>query len=268
MIFPEIDPIALYLGPLPVRWYSLAYLFGFLLGWRYALALAERDKNLRPTAEDVDGFLPWAVLGIIIGGRIGYVLFYNLEYYMGNPSQILFIWHGGMSFHGGMLGAVLMIALYAKFMKLNILRLGDIVCCVVPIGLFLGRLANFINGELFGRVTSLPWGVVFPGGGDQPRHPSQLYEAGLEGLILFTVLYFLARREKIRRTPGVLSGVFLAGYALTRIFVEFFREADPQIGYIGGMMTLGQILSLPMLIAGVGLAAYAWKNRETQTAKA
>lgn len=266
MIFPEIDPVAFHLGPLAVRWYSLAYLFGFLLGWRYALGLADRDKDLRPTAEDIDGFLPWVVLGIIIGGRLGYVLFYNLQYYMDDPSQILFVWHGGMSFHGGMLGAVLMIFAYAKFFNIPVLRLGDLVCCVVPIGLFLGRIANFINGELFGRVTTAPWGIVFPQAGELPRHPSQLYEATLEGLVLFAVMFMLARKDSIRRTPGVLAGVFLAGYALARIGVEFFREADPQIGYFGGV-TLGQILSLPMFAVGAGLAIYAWKNRKTETAK-
>lgn len=257
--YPDIDPVALAIGPLEIRWYALAYLAGFLLGWRYALYWAGRDKGREGTisAAALDDFLPWAIVGVILGGRIGYVLFYQWEMYSANLWEIFKIWHGGMSFHGGAAGVLAAMGLYAARHKLSFFRLMDIVACVAPIGLFFGRVANFINGELFGRVTDSPLGMVFPGGGPLPRHPSQLYEAVLEGLVLGALLWLLARSTALRDKPGALAGVFIAGYGLARFIVEFFRAPDPQIGYIAQWLTMGQILSFPMILCGVALAGWA-----------
>ena len=189
--FPNIDPVAFSLGPIDIRWYALAYLAGILLGWQYCMRLAGLDLEQKPSREDIDDFLPWAIAGVIFGGRLGYVLFYNLEFYLDNPSQILQLWQGGMSFHGGALGVILALIIYPFFKKIPHLRLADCVCASVPIGLLFGRIANFINGELFGRVTDSKFGMVFPHGGELPRHPSQLYEAVLEGAVLFLILFVL-----------------------------------------------------------------------------
>lgn len=262
--FPDIDPVAIDLwGIFQIRWYALAYLAGFLGGWFYAGKLAALDPDRRPNRQDIDDILPWMVLGVILGGRLGYVLFYNLEYYLEHPATIPFIWEGGMSFHGGLMGVVVVCLAYARWQKFPALALGDIVATVVPIGLFFGRIANFVNGELFGRVTTVPWAVNFPYGGGLPRHPSQLYEAFLEGVVLFAVMFFLARNPAIRRTPGVLFGVFVAGYGLSRAIVEFYREPDPQVGLLFDYFSLGQLLSLPMIFAGIAIVFYA---RKTKTA--
>ena len=202
------------------------------------------------------------MLGVILGGRIGYVLFYNLGYYIDNPLHIPFVWEGGMSFHGGLLGVVTVIVAYSLRHGFSPLRLGDIISCVVPIGLFFGRIANFINGELFGRVTTAPWGVIFPYGGSLPRHPSQFYEAFLEGIVLGCVLYFAALRPSIRNKPGSLFGLFLTGYGLCRFIVEFYREPDPQIGLLLGYFSMGQILSLPMILLGLAIVYYGQKLRK------
>ena len=243
----HIDPVAFAIGPLVVRWYALAYLAGFLLGWRYCLSLAARNKNERPNAEDIDEFLTWAVIGVILGGRLGYVLFYQLDFYMSAPLEIVKLWKGGMSFHGGVLGVMIAMIFYAKRHDIKLLALSDIVCAAAPIGLFFGRLANFINGELYGRVTMLPWGVEFPGA-IGPRHPSQLYEAVLEGCVLFVLLYQLIRMPGIK--TGTVSGVFLLGYGLFRGLVEFVRAPDAHIGLIGEFISMGQILCLPMIVGG------------------
>lgn len=257
--FPTVDPVAIEIGPLAIRWYALAYLAGFILGWRYCLRLAGADAA-PPTRRDVDDFLTWAVIGVILGGRLGYVLFYNLPYYAENPLQALAIWRGGMSFHGGLLGVVAAVALFARVRSIPVLALGDVIAAAAPIGLFFGRIANFVNAELYGRTTDVPWGVVFPNGGPEPRHPSQLYEAFLEGLVLFAVLWFLARRPEIRARHGLLAGVFFAGYGTARIVVEFFREPDAQLGFLlGGHATMGQLLSLPMVL--LGLALIVWARR-------
>lgn len=256
--FPDISPIAFSIGPLPVRWYALAYLAGFILGWRYVISLAGKD-GLRPDKTDIDDFLSWGIIGVILGGRIGYILFYQAGLYLQEPLEILKIWHGGMSFHGGAAGMIIAMILYAWHKKIYVLRLTDWVCCAVPIGLFFGRIANFINGELFGRITTAPVGMVFPHGDPLPRHPSQLYEAALEGAVLFTILFALAQCRAVRERPGIISGVFLIGYALARITVEFFREPDVQLGFIAGPFTMGQILCLPM-IAG-GMVAIAWAGK-------
>lgn len=254
MKYPEIDPVALSVGPLDIRWYALAYLAGILLGWKYVLYLC---REAAPGKEAVDDFIPWAILGIILGGRIGYILFYQPDMVIDDPLEIFRVWHGGMSFHGGMAGVAAAMTGFALRRGIRVLLLSDLVCCAAPIGLFFGRLANFVNGELFGRETVVPWGMAFPRGGPFPRHPSQIYEALLEGALLFCLLVFLAHKDKIRATPGVLTGVFLCGYACARMFVEFFREPDSQIGYIAGMFTMGQVLCVPMLLAGLIVLFYA-----------
>lgn len=252
--FPNIDPIAFEIGPLVIRWYSLAYLAGFLVGWRYALKLCGLHEGVRPNKTDIDDFLPWAVLGVILGGRIGYVLFYQPALYASNPLDALKVWEGGMAFHGGALGVIVALLAYAWKRKILLLRLSDIVCAVVPVGIFFGRIANFINGELFGRPTEQPWGVVFPNGGLLPRHPSQIYEAILEGAILFFILNVLSRKKL---EPGIVTGAFLAGYAAFRLFVEQFRQPDAHLGFIIGQASMGQILSIPMFALGVGVMGYA-----------
>jgi phosphatidylglycerol---prolipoprotein diacylglyceryl transferase len=257
--FPPLDPIALELGPLVIRWYALAYLAGFILGWRYCMMLA-RQNQIAPSAKDYDDFLVWAVLGVILGGRIGYVLFYQFDYYLSDPLEALQVWRGGMSFHGGAAGVIIAIITFAKLRKFSVRAFGDLICCAVPIGLFFGRLANFVNGELFGRTTDAPWGVIFPRGGEVPRHPSQIYEAALEGAVLFVILYLLARNPQVRARPGILSGVFLAGYGLFRFIVEFFREPDVQLGFLAAGMTMGQWLCVPMLLAGAGLIVWAYRQ--------
>ena len=255
--FPAIDPIALELGPVVVRWYALAYVAGILGGWRYAAAL--NSGRLRAmTAEQLDDFVVWVTLGIILGGRLGYVLFYKPGYYLQHPLEALMLWRGGMSFHGGLLGVVAAIALFARRNRLDLFRVGDLVTAVVPIGLFFGRIANFINGELFGRAApDVPWAMVFPHGGPEPRHPSQLYQAGLEGLCLLLLLFALARSAKWRSRPGAIAGAFLAGYGVARCIGELFREPDAHLGFLWGPLTMGMLLSLPMMAAGAWLIATA-----------
>jgi phosphatidylglycerol---prolipoprotein diacylglyceryl transferase len=255
--FPDFDPIALQLGPIAIRWYALAYIAGLFGGLFYARSLAARDALWggirRPTAADLDDLLLWATLGVILGGRLAYVLFYNAGYFAAKPMEAFAIWSGGMSFHGGLAGAALAMIVFARARTLPILSLFDLVATVAPIGLLLGRIANFVNGELWGRVTTAGWGVVFPNGGPLPRHPSQLYEAATEGLVLLIVLAVAARGGAYRR-PGLVAGLFGAGYALARIGCEVFREPDPQLGFLfGGFATMGMLLSLPMLVIGIWL---------------
>lgn len=251
--YPNIDPVALQLGPLAIRWYSLAYLAGILLGWWYIKSAHKKRPLANLTKKAFDDMVVWAVLGIILGGRLGYVLFYNLTYYVSNPLQAFHIWEGGMSFHGGMLGVILAFFLFCRKYKIAFLPLMDLIACAAPIGLFFGRVANFINGELYGRVTDSALGMIFPHGGNSPRHPSQLYEAGMEGLILFFVLYALLTRASLRDKPGALSGVFLVGYSISRSIAECFREPDAQLGFLFGSATMGQLLSAPMLALGIYL---------------
>lgn len=255
--YPHIDPVALSLGPLDIRWYALAYLSGILLGWWYALRLARLNDGARPTRQDLDDFVAWAVAGIIIGGRLGYVLFYQPSMYLADPLSIFKLWQGGMSFHGGTLGVIAALILYAKMHKIELLRLCDITTAVVPIGLCFGRIANFINGELFGRVTDAPIGMVFPHGGDLPRHPSQLYEAVFEGALLFALLAALYHVRAVRERPGIVTGIFLTGYGVMRFGIEYFREPDYYLGLLWGMLSMGQILSLPMVALGLGVIGYA-----------
>lgn len=260
--FPNIDPVAFALGPIEIRWYALAYMAGFILGWQYCLYLAGKNRpGIRPFKTDIDDFLPWAVLGVILGGRIGYVFFYQPELYWDDPLEALKIWRGGMAFHGGISGVIIALFAFCTLRKIPVLRFADMLACVTPIGLFFGRIANFINGELFGRVSDVPWAFNFPRGGDMPRHPSQLYEAALEGLVLFVILLGLSRFERVRERPGVLAGVFLSGYGIFRAFVEFFREPDIQIGFVFETFTMGQILCLPMILGGLAVIAYSLTRR-------
>jgi phosphatidylglycerol:prolipoprotein diacylglycerol transferase len=261
--FPDIDPIAVALGPVAIRWYSLAYIVGLVAGWRYCRRLAARPpKAIDPDA--FDDFLLWATLGVVLGGRLGYVFFYKPAFFLANPLEIFVLWQGGMSFHGGAAGVILAIILFARKRGVSQLSLGDLVACAAPIGLFLGRLANFVNGELYGRAAEVPWAMVFPFDPEQvPRHPSQLYEAALEGIVLFLLLYFLARRGWLER-PGAIGGAFLAGYGLARIVVEFFRQPDAHLGFLLGFTTMGQVLSLPLVIAGAILIAWGWRAKQAR----
>ena len=258
--FPAFDPVLVTIGPFAIRWYALAYICGILLGWLYARALIRNEKlwggPAPMTVVDYDDFILWVTLGIILGGRTGYVLFYNFSHFIGNPIEIVQVWKGGMSFHGGFLGCVLAVVLFARHRGIPMLSLGDITCAVGPIGLLLGRLANFVNGELWGRPTDVPWAMVFPGGGPLARHPSQLYEAGLEGIVLFIVLALLVRAGALKR-PGLIIGAFAVGYAIARTFCEFFREPDVQLGFLWGGLTMGMLLSIPLFLIGLGFIALA-----------
>lgn len=258
--FPRIDPVALDLGPFQIRWYALAYVVGLLFAWWYVRRLAARrppGKEIM-TGKDVDDLLFWATLGVVLGGRLGYVLFYKPAYFLANPGEIFALWEGGMSFHGGLLGVILAMVIFAWVRKRNLLSIGDLAACATPVGLFLGRLANFVNGELWGRTSDVPWAMVFPRGGPLPRHPSQLYEALLEGLVLFFVLMVYRRRTAALDRPGELGGLFCIGYGAARFIVEFFRQPDAHLGYLWGFITMGQILSLPLIAFGIFLM---WRAR-------
>lgn len=262
--FPQIDPVAVAIGPFAIRWYALAYLAGFLFAWWYCMRLAQR-RGGRPTPEDVSDFVTWAILGVILGGRLGSVLFYRPDYYLENPLAVLMVWQGGMSFHGGLLGVIAAMFLYSWKRGFSPVALGDLVACAAPVGLFLGRLANFVNGELYGRVTDVPWAMVFPHSDGQPRHPSQLYQAGLEGIVLFIVLFLLSRRPDVLERTGTLAGTFLVGYGLARITGEFFREPDANLGFLAFGATMGQLLSVPMVLAGLFLILRApWGRRAAE----
>ncbi|WP_031552231.1 prolipoprotein diacylglyceryl transferase [Parvularcula oceani] len=297
MLYPDIDPVLISLGPLPIRWYALAYLAGVVLGAVYVGRLIARPELWAPPGSSrpgplappidrrqLDDLVSWIILGVILGGRIGFVLFYRPELLaipFGEWSRLfgivpfppaLAIWEGGMSFHGGMLGVVIVLLLFARRIGGNVFRIADLLACATPIGLFFGRLANFINAELYGRPTDAPWGIVFPEYYDQraeqwvyaadavPRHPSQLYEAFLEGLVLFVVLRVLVTRYRVLRHPGAATGVFLAGYGLSRFLVEFFRQPDAYAATLG-FLTRGMLLSLPMILAG---AFFVWRARRTR----
>lgn len=250
--FPSIDPVAIAIGPIAIRWYALAYLIGILLGFSILKRLSARpDWGL--SAALLDDLLFYVTLGIVLGGRLGYVVFYNPAHFLAHPLDIPAVWQGGMSFHGGLVGVVLALLLVARKHGLHPLVLGDALAVAAPPGLLLGRLANFVNGELWGRPSDLPWAVVFPHAGPEPRHPSQLYEAALEGLLLGAVMLLLARRPYRPEAAGRLAGVFLLGYGLARFLVELVREPDPQLGLLLGVFTMGQLLSLPMLALGAWL---------------
>lgn len=258
-IFQNVDPIAFSVGPFSVRWYGLAYLAGIFIGWKYCMYLVGKTPNEKPHKDDIDDFLIWAVAGIILGGRLGSVLFYNLEFYMTNPAKIIEVWNGGMSFHGGLLGVIVAMLAFSYKRQMNVFRLSDVIAAATPIGLFFGRLANFVNGELYGKPTDVAWGMKFPDGGDIARHPSQLYEALLEGVLLFIILYVL-RRCKPHYT-GLISGAFLIMYGVFRALIEFVREPDSHIGLIGDFISMGQILCIPMIMVGITFVYLSSKGR-------
>ena len=264
--FPVFDPIAISIGPFAIRWYALAYIAGIVLGWIYARSLLKNERlwdGPPPLSlAQLDDFILWVTIGIIVGGRTGYVLFYNLPFFIQHPAEIFELWKGGMSFHGGFMGCVVAVMWFARVNGISILSLGDITTAVAPIGLFLGRLANFINSELWGRAAdpSLPWAIIFPNGGPVPRHPSQLYEAGLEGIMLFTILAVMVRLGALKR-PGLILGSFIAIYGLARIIGEHFREPDLQLGFLWGGLTMGMLLSVPMVIAGAILITASFSSR-------
>jgi phosphatidylglycerol:prolipoprotein diacylglycerol transferase len=265
--FPAFDPVLVQIGPFAIRWYALAYIFGILFGWLYARALLRNarlwDGPARMTALDFDDFVLWVTLGIILGGRIGYVLFYNPAHFAAHPIEIIEVWKGGMSFHGGFAGCVVAVMLFALHRSIPMLSLGDVTCAVGPIGLLLGRIANFINGELWGRPSDVPWAMVFPNGGPFPRHPSQLYESALEGLVLFFVLAAAMHKGALKR-PGLIIGMFAVGYAAARITCEFFREPDAQLGFLWGGLTMGMLLSMPLMLAGFGFILFALRRRPSR----
>ena len=254
LTYPEIDPVIVSFGPLAIRWYSLAYIAGILFGWWYI-----RRQTLKPgapmSAAHIDDFITWAIVGVIAGGRLGYVLFYNLPFYISNPVEALKLWDGGMSFHGGALGVVLAVIFFCRKHRLDLMRVADIVATVSPIGLLTGRLANFINGELWGRTTDVPWAMVFPADpSGLPRHPSQLYEAFGEGIVLFLLLQFLFHKTSLaKRAPGVIAGLFFAGYGIVRILIEFVREPDAHLAAVSHVITRGQMLSIPMFMLAAWL---------------
>jgi len=257
--FPAIDPIALEIGPVVIRWYSLAYVGGILFGWRYILKISPLSIE-KIDRKCIDDFIIWATLGIILGGRFGYVVFYNPVYFIENPLLIFAMWHGGMAFHGGLIGIAVATWIFARRNNIQFIAFGDLVCAAAPIGLFFGRIANFINGELFGRPTDFPWAIVFPAGGTEPRHPSQLYEAGLEGLLLFLVLSIMIFRFKALNRKGLVAGSFMMIYGLSRYLVEFVRQPDDHLGTIFNIATMGQILSLPLIVVGLWLAHRAFRQ--------
>ena len=261
--FPSFTPVVIEIGPFAIRWYALAYIAGILLGWLYARAIIRSDRlwGGKPafTTADFDDFVLWVTLGIILGGRIGYVLFYNPAHFATHPVEIIQLWKGGMSFHGGFLGCVAAVILFARRRHISILSLGDVTCAVGPIGLLLGRLANFVNGELWGRTSDLPWAMVFPGGGPLPRHPSQLYEAALEGVLLFAILAVVIRGGGLQR-PGLVIGTFALCYGVARSVGELFREPDAQLGFLWGGLTMGMLLSVPMILAGIAFIVHALRR--------
>ena len=259
--FPEINPVLFQWGWFAVRWYSLAYIFGILGAWWLARQMSKKS-NSTFTVLKIDDFLIWATIGIILGGRLGYCLFYNLRYYSEFPAQILAVWQGGMSFHGGLLGVMVATILFSWKRQISLFTMGDILVCVAPVGLCLGRLANFINGELFGRVThAVPWAMIFPDGGPEPRHPSQLYEAAVEGVLLFLILnalwWFV---PAIRNRRGLTTGLFFLLYGIGRFFLEYTREPDAHLGLIWNGFSMGQILCIPMILLGLFFIVFSKKN--------
>ena len=257
--YPAINPVLISIGPLAIRWYALAYIVGIIAGWFYARALIVSEHlwgGPAPlTVTDYDDFIVWITLGIILGGRTGYVLFYNFPHFVSHPVEIFELWNGGMSFHGGVLGCIVAVVGFALHRGIPMLSLADVTTAVAPFGLFLGRIANFINGELWGRPTDVPWAMIFPNGGPIPRHPSQLYEASLEGLALLLVLGLLVRAGALKR-PGAVTGAFALGYGVARITCELFREPDAQLGFLWGGLTMGMLLCIPLMLGGIALLTF------------
>jgi phosphatidylglycerol:prolipoprotein diacylglycerol transferase len=270
--FPNIDPVIVQIGPLAIHWYGLAYIVGILFAYWYAKRLVTDSRlwaggALPMKPEDLDDFLVWAAIGVVAGGRIGYILFYDFARYLANPLDIFAVWQGGMSFHGGFAGTTLAMILFARSRGINVWSFFDVVAAGAPVALGLVRSTNFINSELWGRPTDVPWAFVFPNGGPFARHPSQLYEAALEGLVLFLILRLLTHPLRKLKSPGFVAGAFVAGYGASRIVVEFFREPDQHIGYLlGDWLTMGMVLSAPMVVVGVWVMARAKRSAATSPA--
>ena len=267
MIVHNFDPIFVDLGFIEIRWYSLSYIIGIILGWVYSVKIikkCKKEKYIEKYFEKVnfDDFIIYLILGIIFGGRLGYIFFYNFEYYLNQPIEIFEIWKGGMSFHGGLIGVIISIFIFSKIKRINFFVLSDIIACAAPIGLFLGRIANFINGELYGKISSLPWAIVFPQGGNVARHPSQIYEALLEGVVLFLIVNFFAFKKRLIIKSGYASAIFLIFYSIFRIFAEVFREPDQHIGFLLKYFSMGTILSILTLMAGFLIIFFIKKNEQ------
>ncbi len=265
MQYPHINPVLIRIGPLELRWYGLMYVVSFAAAYFLIRSMAKR-KNLPLSKDDIADLIFGLALGVILGGRIGYILFYNLSYYLENPLKLFAIWEGGMSFHGGLIGTVLATIYFTRKKKVTFFQLADLCAPVAPVGLFLGRLGNFINGELYGRITDVPWGMVFPGGGNAPRHPSQLYEAFLEGPVLFTILWLVHRRKNL--PVGVVFWCFVTFYGAFRFLVEFTREPDPQLGFVLGSFSMGQLLSFPMFLFGLGMVIFLYRRESKKESAA
>lgn len=248
--FPNINPVAVDLGIIKIRWYALSYIVGILLSWFLILKII-KIKKIDLNSKEISDLVSNCMIGIIIGGRLGYVFFYNPEYYSNNLLEIFKIWNGGMSFHGGFIGVIFAVIYSSKLFKIPILTFADLIAIVAPVGLFFGRLANFINGELFGRTTNHSFGIIFPNGGDVPRHPSQLYEAFFEGIVLFIILWVMMHLFNLLKKPGIITSLFIFLYGLFRFFIEFFREPDQHIGLLYFEFSMGQILSFPMILIGL-----------------
>jgi len=265
MFIHNFDPVLIDLGFFQIRWYSAAYIVGILIGWMYANKIIKSTSNNRynfkqVTTEQFDDLIIYLIIGIILGGRLGYVIFYNLDYYSQNLLEIFIIWQGGMSFHGGLLGVIVSTFIFSKKKQINFFKFSDIISCVAPFGILLGRIANFINGELYGKITTLSWGVIFPNGGNLPRHPSQLYEAALEGIFLFLIINYLALKKKFLYRTGYISAIFLILYSILRIFSEIFREPDIHLGLLFNYFSMGTLLSLITIIFGLSIILFIKKN--------
>ncbi len=255
----NFDPVFFSIGPLDVRWYSLAYIVGIIWAWLLVKRMI-KASDFPITSKKLDDFVGWVVLGIILGGRLGYVLFYQASYYLSHPIEILYLWQGGMSFHGGLIGVAISVLLFVKKEKINLWKFSDMICCVAPVGLFLGRIANFINGELYGAITDKSWGMIFPKGGFVARHPSQLYEAFFEGVVLFCILNFLWWKKKM--PAGIVTGLFFVLYGIFRFMVEFVRIPDEHLGYLTFNLTMGQWLCVPMIVFGLGVILWCKKEKK------
>jgi len=267
MFIHNFDPVLIDLGFFQIRWYSAAYILGILIGWIYAKKIIKSTTNnqysfKQITTEQFDDLITYLVIGIILGGRLGYVIFYNLDYYSQNLLEIFKLWQGGMSFHGGLLGVVISIFIFSKKTQINFFKFSDIISCVAPIGILFGRIANFINGELYGKITTLPWGVIFPNGGNLSRHPSQLYEAAMEGIFLFLIVNYLALKKKFLYRAGYISVIFLILYSILRIFSEIFREPDIHLGLLFNYFSMGTLLSLITIIFGLFIILFIKKNEQ------
>ena len=267
MFVHNFDPVLIDFGLLQIRWYSLSYILGISIGWIYAIKIIQFTKkieyNFKPVEKSqFDDLLVYLVMGIVFGGRLGYVIFYNFEYYSQNFFEIFKLWQGGMSFHGGLLGVIISIIIFSKKTKTNFFKFSDIIACVAPIGIFLGRIANFINGELYGKISTLPWAVIFPSGENMARHPSQIYEAILEGIVLFMLINYFALKKKLLLRTGYTSGLFLIFYSIARVIGEHFREPDMHLGYFFNYFSMGVILSSITFLAGSFIIFFIKNNEQ------